>query len=438
MRIAQVAPLAESVPPKLYGGTERIVSYLADELVALGHDVTLFASGDSVTDAALDPVCPRALRLDPACRDPRAPQALLLERVARRAAEFDVIHFHADWMHLPLFSRLGVPFLTTAHGRLDLAETAAVLRRFDWTPLVSISDAQREPVPGANWLGTVHHGLPDGLLRPCSAPSGGYLAFLGRISPEKQPHVAIRLARAAGWPIRLAAKVDAASQGYFDAVVRPLLGQPGVEFIGEISEGQKAEFLGNAAALLFPIDWPEPFGMVMIEAMACGTPVVAFGHGSVPEVIEDGASGFIVDDEAAAMAAIESLPLLCRARVRQAFEARFTSRRMAEDYLRLYRVAAGMRPAPHQGLFLGPASDVDETARRWTSGDTSQAEVVSLGGHRQPPGRTAQQGMGSEAVAHVRTPDGGIAPVRTAPTATGVGPSRRRRHPTLGSKGVSQ
>ena len=336
MRIAQVAPLAESVPPKLYGGTERVVSYLTDELVALGHDVTLFASGDSVTDAILDPACPRALRLDPDSRDQIAPHTLMLERVARRAGEFDVIHFHTDCLHLPLFSRLGVPFLTTRHGRLDGHGTARIFRQFGRAPVVSISDAQRAPLPDVDWLGTVHHGLPVDLLRPCPAPTGNYLAFLGRMSPEKQPEVAIRLARMAGWPIRLAAKVDEADRGYFNVVIRPLLGLPGVEFVGEIGEAQKAEFLGNAAALLFPIDWPEPFGMVMIEAMACGTPVIAFGCGSVPEVIEDGVSGFVVDGPTAALAAIERLPLLQRERVRQAFEERFTSRRMAEDYLRLY------------------------------------------------------------------------------------------------------
>jgi glycosyltransferase involved in cell wall biosynthesis len=336
MRIAQVAPLAESVPPKLYGGTERVVSYLTDELVALGNDVTLFASGDSVTDAILDPACPRALRLNPDSRDQIAPLILMIERLARRAAEFDIIHFHFDCLHLPLFSRLGAPFLTTLHGRLDGHETATVHRQFSRAPVVSISDAQRAPLPDRQWLATVHHGLPANLLRPRPTPKGDYLAFLGRMSPEKQPEGAIRLARMAGWPIRLAAKVDEADRGYFNAVIRPLLKLPGVEFIGEIGEHEKAEFLGDAAALLFPINWPEPFGMVMIEAMACGTPVIAFGCGSVPEVIEDGVSGFVVDGPAAALAAIDRLPLLRRERVRRAFEERFTSRLMAENYLRLY------------------------------------------------------------------------------------------------------
>ena len=354
MRIAQVAPLAESVPPRLYGGTERVVSYLTDALAASGHDVTLFASGDSVTDAALDPACPRALRLDPDCRDWVAPHVLMLERLAQRAAEFDVIHFHLDWLHLPLFSRLGVPFLTTLHGRLDMPETVRASRKFGLAPMVSISDAQRAPLPDLNWLGTVHHGLPHDLLRPRHPSQGCYLAFLGRMAPEKRPDLAIRLALAAGRRIRLAAKVDAADRAYFDRVIRPLLGHPGVDFVGEIGEAQKAEFLGGAAALLFPIDWPEPFGMVMIEAMACGTPVIAFRRGSVPEVVEDGVSGFVVDDEAAAVAAIEKLHLLCRARVRRAFEARFTCGRMAEDYLDLYGRLIGA-DAPEKPSLREPA-----------------------------------------------------------------------------------
>ena len=341
MRIAQVAPLAESVPPKLYGGTERAVSYLTEELVALGHDVTLFASGDSVTRAALDPACRRAIRLDPACREPEGWHAMMLERVARRKSEFDVIHFHTDWIHLPLFSRLDTPIVTTLHGRIDTPESRAMLREFGWTPLVSISDAQRHPVPAANWLGTVYHGLPPKLLPAQTRPAGRYLAFLGRLSPEKQADAAIRIALASGRPILIAAKIDDADTRYFQTTVRPLLGCPGVEFLGEIGEAQKAEFLGNAEALLFPIAWPEPFGMVMIEAAACGTPVVAFGRGSVPEVVEHGVSGFIVRDEIEAAEAVNKLHMLPRAGVRHAFERRFTSRHMAERYLRLYAALAG-------------------------------------------------------------------------------------------------
>ena len=345
MRIAQVAPLTESVPPRLYGGTERVVSYLTEELVALGHDVTLFASGDSVTRAMLDPVCPCATRLDPACQESIARQVFMLERVARRASEFDVIHFHTDWLHLQLFSRITTPFLTTLHGRLDGPVSRSMLREFGWTPLVSISDAQRQPVPAANWLGTVYHGLPPELLAAKPGPAGGYVAFLGRLSPEKQADAAIRIALASGRRIRIAAKIDDADTEYFQATVRPLFGCPGVEFLGEIDEAQKAEFLGNADALLFPIAWPEPFGMVMIEAAACGTPVIAFGCGSVPEVIEHGVSGFIVRDESEAIAAVDRLPTLSRAGVRHAFERRFTSRHMAERYLRLYAALARINQA---------------------------------------------------------------------------------------------
>jgi glycosyltransferase involved in cell wall biosynthesis len=339
MRIAQIAPLAESVPPKLYGGTERIVSYLTDELIAMGHHVTLFASGDSVTTAALEPICPRALRLDPSFRDWIAFYVLLLERLAQSVAKFDVIHFHIDWLHLPLMRRLGKPYLTTLHGRLDLPEAALLYQEFREVPIVSISDAQRTPVPHANWLATVHHGLPPDLLRPCFEPDN-YLAFLGRMSPEKRPDLAIAWARATGRRIALAAKVDKADEAYFDAAVRPLLGEPHVEFIGEIDEQQKADFLGRAAALLFPIDWPEPFGLVMIEAMACGTPVIALARGSVAEVVKEGVTGFIVDSDAEALAAVDKISTLCRTQIRQEFEARFTSRRMAQDYIRLYESVA--------------------------------------------------------------------------------------------------
>jgi glycosyltransferase involved in cell wall biosynthesis len=268
MRIAQVAPLAEAVPPRLYGGTERIVSYLTEELVALGHEVTLFASGDSRTDARLEAIVPQALRLDASVRDTVAPHVLMLARLQQRLSDFDVVHFHIDHLHLPMMCGTNVPFLTTLHGRLDLPEVAPLVRAFPEAPFVSISQAQQRPLPFANWIGTVLHGLPPSLL-PFSPRHRGYLAFLGRISPEKGPEAAIRIAQAAGLPLRIAAKVDNADRAYFEAVVRPMLDTPGVEFIGEINEAEKAEFLGGAAALLFPIQWPEPFGLVMIEAMAC-------------------------------------------------------------------------------------------------------------------------------------------------------------------------
>ena len=336
MRIAQVAPLAEAVPPRLYGGTERIVSYLTEELVALGHDVTLFASGDSRTAARLEAIVPRALRLDASVRDTIAPHVLMLTRLQERLRDFDVIHFHIDHLHLPIMRVAGVPFLTTLHGRLDLPEIEPLFRAYPEAPFVSISDAQRRPLPFVRWAGTVHHGLPPDLL-PFSPQHDGYLAFLGRISPEKGPEAAIRIARAAGLPLRIAAKVDRVDREYFETVVRPMLDQPGIEFIGEINEAEKAGFLGRAAALLFPIQWPEPFGIVMIEAMACGTPVIAFNRGSVPEVVEDGVTGFVVEDETGALDALRRLGLLDRAAVRRGFEARFTARRMAEDYLGIYR-----------------------------------------------------------------------------------------------------
>lgn len=326
----------EAVPPKLYGGTERIVAYLTDELVALGHEVTLFASGDSRTKAKLEPGWPHALRLDPHIRDYLAPHVIMLERLAQHASSFDIIHLHIDYLGYPLLRRIGVPFLTTLHGRLDLPELAAVYAAFPDVPVVSISDSQRGPLPGANYAGTVYHGLPQQQLQPGSG-DGGYLAFIGRMSPEKAPDAAIRIAAAAGMKIKLAAKVDKADQAYFDTVVRPLLDLPHVEFIGEISESQKAAFLGAASALLFPIAWPEPFGLAMIEAMACGAPVIAMRHGSVPEIVEDGVNGFIVESEADAVDAVRRLPALDRRKVRLCFEERFTARRMAADYMGLYR-----------------------------------------------------------------------------------------------------
>ncbi len=336
MRIAQIAPLIESVPPRLYGGTERIVSYLTEELVRQGHQVTLFASGDSLTSAELVSCSERALRLDPGVRDPLPYYMVMLDRLRRRAAEFDVMHFHIDYLHFPLFHGFAGRTLTTQHGRLDLPDLAVAYRAFPEYPLVSISDDQRRPRPHWNWLATVPHGLPPRLIPFSPHAHGGYLAFLGRICPEKRPDHAIEIARRAGVPLKIAAKVDRADQAYFDQVIRPLLRDPLVEFVGEIDEQDKGAFLGNASALLFPIDWPEPFGLVMIEAMASGTPVIAYRRGSVPEVIEDGWTGFLVDDVAGAVDAVEKLDWLDRGMIRARFEQRFTARRMAKDYLDAY------------------------------------------------------------------------------------------------------
>jgi len=337
VKIAQLAPLAEAVPPKLYGGTERVVSYLTEELIAQGHEVTLFASGDSETAADLVPVVPRALRLGGGVRDPIAPHVYMVEIVSRRAAEFDLIHVHFDHLHLPLFRHRGLPFLTTLHGRLDMPELQPLFDTFRDAPFVSISNAQRAPLPSARWIGTVYHGLPQDLMSPSYEP-GRYLAFLGRISPEKGPDRAIRIAAEAGLPLKIAAKIDRVDVDYWESVVRPLLQAHSglVEYVGEISDREKQAFLGGAAALLFPIDWPEPFGLVMIEAIACGTPVIAFPRGSVPEIIEPGVSGLIVADEKEAVAAVARIGQLDRVAVRMAFERRFTVQRMAQDYVRLY------------------------------------------------------------------------------------------------------
>jgi len=336
MRIAQIAPLTESVPPKLYGGTERVVSYLTEALVDLGHDVTLFASGDSQTRATLEPVWPRALRLDASIRDRVAPHMLLMETVARRAKDFDVLHFHMDYYSFSLFDRQETPYLTTLHGRLDLLEQQPVFDAFSSAPVISISNAQREPLPRSKWLATVYPGVPEALYTP-QPVEPRYLAFLGRISPEKRVDTAIRIAQQCGLPIKIAAKIDVADREYFEREIKPLFALPDVEYIGEIADHQKAEFLSGAHALLFPIDWPEPFGLVMIEAMACGTPVIAFNRGAVPEVLDEGGSGFIVEDEISAVAAVKRLHLLPRAGVRQRFEERFTSRRMAKQYLDVYQ-----------------------------------------------------------------------------------------------------
>jgi glycosyltransferase involved in cell wall biosynthesis len=335
MRVAQVAPLIESVPPKLYGGTERIVSFLTEELVRQGHDVTLYASGDSQTAARLVPVVEQSIRLDGSIADSLAIHYSMLERVFREAGAFDVIHFHCDYLHFPWSRGTGMSRLTTLHGRLDLPELRYVHAAFPDEPLVSISFAQRRPLAWLSWAGTVYHGLPRDLLSMGSG-AGGYLGFLGRISPEKRPDRAVEIARRIGMPLKIAAKVDKVDTEYYNAVIAPLLDGADVEFIGEIGDHEKQEFLGNAHALLFPIDWPEPFGLVMIEAMACGTPVVAYGQGSVPEIVDPGETGFIVDDLNGAVEAVHQAGLLSRARCRAVFEQRFTAERMATDYVALY------------------------------------------------------------------------------------------------------
>jgi len=337
MRIAQIAPLVESVPPRLYGGTERIVSYLTEELVQLGHEVTLFASGDSITSAELAPCAMTALRLDPAVMDPIPHYMLMLDQVRERAREFDILHFHIDLFQFPLFRGMADRTLTTLHGRQDLPDLRGFYFGFRHMPLVSISQAQREPLPHANFVATVHHGIPAHLQAPEFDGQGGYAAFLGRISPEKRPDCAIRIARAAGIPLKIAAKVDKVDEAYFRREIEPLLDGPGVEFVGEINEREKQEFLGQAIALLFPVAWPEPFGLVMIEAMACGTPVLAFKAGSVPEVIDDGVTGRIVETEEEGVAALTDIVALDRRAIRRRFEERFTATRMAKDYVRIYR-----------------------------------------------------------------------------------------------------
>jgi glycosyltransferase involved in cell wall biosynthesis len=336
MRIAQVAPLYESVPPRAYGGTERVVSHLTEELVRQGHEVTLFASGDSVTTARLIAPCRRALRLDPHSRDPLAPHVLLLEQVFTEPTRFDLIHFHLDPLQFPLARRHRTPHVTTLHGRLDLPELVPLYREFREVPVVSISDAQRAPLPWLNWQGTVYHGLPVARYPFGGAPEP-YLAFVGRLAPEKGPDRAIEIARRAGMPLKLVGKIDAADRAYVEAVLTPLLHEPFVAYLGELGEAEKAAVLGQATALLFPIAWPEAFGLVMIEAMACGTPVIAYRRGSVPEVVEEGVTGFVVEDLEAAVNAVGRVSGFDRARCRQVCEARFSVARMAQDYLRIYR-----------------------------------------------------------------------------------------------------
>jgi glycosyltransferase involved in cell wall biosynthesis len=335
MKIAQVAPLFESVPPKYYGGTERVVHWLTEELVRRGHDVTLFASGDSCTSARLNPATQKALRLDENCRDKLAPHVLMLEKLSQLAADFDVVHFHLEYLHLPLTRSLPVSSLTTMHGRLDMSYLLPIFDEFREAAVVSISNSQRRPVPWLNWQDTIYHGLPVGSCPFVEKPQN-YALFLGRICPEKRVDRAIEIARAAGIPLTIAAKVDAEDRDYYRDVIKPLLQGSGVEFIGEVSENVKHRLIGGASALLHPIDFPEPFGIVMIEALACGTPVVAFRRGSVPEVIEDGVTGFICDDIPSAVRALQNIEALNRRQCRDSFENRFTSSRMAEQYLRIY------------------------------------------------------------------------------------------------------
>jgi glycosyltransferase involved in cell wall biosynthesis len=336
MRIAQVAPLFESVPPKYYGGTERVVSYLTEELVHQGHEVTLFASGDSVTKAHLVGACRRSLRMDKHCVDQMAHHILMLEHVLQRAAEFDIVHFHIDYLHFPLSRREQITHVTTLHGRLDIPDLVPLYQEFRDTPVISISNAQREPLPWANWQATVYHGIPADLYRFRAQP-GTYLAFIGRISPEKRVDRAIEIAKRVQIPLKIAAKVDRVDRKYFKSAIEPLLRDPLVELVGEIGEEEKDEFLGNAYALLLPIDWPEPFGLVMVEAMACGTPVIAYRDGAVPEVIEAGHTGFIVKGLKDSVEAVRCVSELSRKRCREVFEQRFTAARMVHDYLQVYQ-----------------------------------------------------------------------------------------------------
>jgi len=380
MKIAQIAPLFESVPPRLYGGTERVVSYLTEELVKHGHEVTLFASADAITSAELVPCTPRALRLDDATRDPIPHLVLMLDKVRERAVDFDVLHFHIDYLHFPLFRPDSARILTTLHSRLDLPDHLQFYLRFPEMPLVSVSNAQRTPLRMANFAATVYHGLPLNLHKPTFDACGGYLAFLGRLSPEKGPDRAIAIARAVGMPLKIAAKADKVNEGcYFREVILPLLQGPGVEFIGEIDERTKTEFLGHAAALLFPIDWPEPFGLVMIEAMACGTPVLAFPCGSVPEVVEDGLTGRIASTMDEAVGAIPHVLALDRNAIRRRFEERFSSTRMTKDYLRLYR--SMIRKAPGREVDAPPLAAGSAAAAAHVSDGSSHdliKDTVSL------------------------------------------------------------
>jgi glycosyltransferase involved in cell wall biosynthesis len=345
MRIAQVAPLYESVPPKTYGGTERVVSWLTEELVRLGHEVTLFASGDSMSTARLVPCCPESLRLSNDNVNQAAYHIVQLEKVLQEKDEFDLIHFHTDYLHFLISSREKYTHVTTLHGRLDTADLGLLFEFHPHMPVISISNAQRDPLPHLSWQGNAYHGFPPETYKPYTKP-GKYLAFLGRTSPEKGLDKAIEIARQLGMPLKIAAKIDKTDQEYFDACIKPLLGSSDIEFLGEIGYREKNEFLGKAGALLFPICWPEPFGIVMIEAMACGTPVIAYPFGSVPEVMQDGVSGYIVPDLDSAVEAVKNVDQLDRKKIRKYFEQRFTAGRMTQDYLRIYERILSRKKAP--------------------------------------------------------------------------------------------
>lgn len=351
LRIAQIAPLIESVPPKFYGGTERVVAYLTDALVKLGHDVTLFASGDSITKARLVSVSPTSLRLSN-CVDLMAGNVLQLQEVMDRSHEFDLLHFHTDYLHFPVTRLSHKKTLTTLHGRLDIPELKPLYQKFNDIPVISISNAQRRPLPMANWVDTVYHGLPVNLYQPGNG-DGDYVVFLGRFSPEKRADRAIEIARRAKIKIKIAAKVDKADERYFEKEIRHLLHQPHVEYLHEVGEEEKGPLLANAKALLFPIDWPEPFGMVQIEAMACGTPIIAYNHGSVPEIVEHGNTGFIVDSIEKATEALQNIHLISRSACRAAFEKRFSDIVMAENYVRLYEKS--LHKYPERSFHLTPA-----------------------------------------------------------------------------------
>ena len=364
MKIAQIAPLIESVPPRLYGGTERIVFWLTEELMRQGHEVTLFASADSITSAELVPCTREALRLNASVKDPIPYYMLMLDRVRRRADDFDILHFHIDHLHFPLFRDSAVRTVTTLHGRQDLPDLPPLYFGFSEMPMVSISNAQRTPLTHANFVATVYHGLPAELHKPIFHPRGGYVAFLGRISPEKRPDRAIEIARALGVPLKIAAKVDKADAAYFEETIKPMLAGPGVEFVGEINDAQKNEFLGEALALLFPIDWPEPFGLVMIEAMACGTPVLAFRNGSVAEIVDDGITGRIVDTTQEAVAALPQVLAMDRRAVRRRFEERFSATRMAHDYVNVYRdLMRQVRAPEREEVPLAPTEIIEAIGR---------------------------------------------------------------------------
>jgi glycosyltransferase involved in cell wall biosynthesis len=370
MKIAQVAPLIESIPPQLYGGTERVVYHLTEELVKMGHSVTLFASGDSVTSARLFPICRRALRLDERSVDQVVHHILMLEKVFQHASEFDVIHFHCDYLHFPLSRRHKTPHVTTLHGRLDIPDLVPLYREFFDIPVVSISNSQRAPLPWLNWQGTVYHGYPPDQFS-FQHREGEYLAYLGRISPEKGIDQAVEIAKRFGMPLRVAAKVDKVDEEYYRAKIKPLFRNPLVEYVGEISENEKSRFLGGAYALLFPINWPEPFGLVMIESMACGTPIVAYPGGSVKEVMQEGVTGFVVQGIEDAVKALKRIPDLSRRKVREVFESRFSSNRMAGDYLKIYESTCQREASEWEEIY--------STGVKGPEGKTTEGEIPKSG-----------------------------------------------------------